>query len=65
MFWGLEKGDTVSLVCCPCSLLTTQELYNMTAQEMSPGNMWLNSKCTLAKIDHGSIKKLGKVFYIY
>lgn len=30
-FWGVGK-EGKSLICCPCSLLITQEFYNMRTE---------------------------------
>lgn len=57
--WGAGKDR--SLICC--SLLVTQELYDMTTQEMSPGNLIKLQKHVKRYIIDLSKKLRKKVFY--
>lgn len=61
--WGAGKDR--SLTCCSCSLLVTQELYDMTTQEMSPGNLIKLPKHVKRYIIYLSKKLRKKVFYTY
>lgn len=58
--WGAGKDR--SLICCSCSLLVTQELYDMTTQEMSPGNLIKLQKYVKRYIINLS-KKLRKKYF--